>query len=98
MAAGDVSRAAEVAALIEKQVWDVDHAHPALLYLRYTELWEFHSGVVRELSRRRAEVVGEMHKSGLSFARIGVRLGMSRARAQQMVERSRTDIDRTPIP
>lgn len=45
--------------------------------------------VVEGLAIERAKVLAEMHAAGQSYAQIAERVGLTRARAQQLVERGR---------
>ena len=90
---GYAAESEEVRALVEQQIDVEDLADPTLLYVRATKLHATFTAAAAECTRLRAEAAARLHTDGMSYARIAAHLGgMSRGRAQQLVEQGRRAI------
>ena len=90
---GYESESDEVRALVEQQLDVEDLADPTLLYVRATKLHAMFTAAALECTRLRAEAAAQLSADGMSYAAIAAHLGgMTRGRAQQLVEQGRRSL------
>lgn len=81
----------EADAVLDSFLDEEDRRDPTLLYLRATRLEALFREVLRRVAAERAKAVARLHTDMRSLARVAEHLGVSRPRAQQLVERGRAE-------